>query len=78
MNSLNEKILSESYDSDHGGMDGFILKKVYFRDKDDNSVSRMLVDSTIAPPISWKDKLSVSGIKKLFASTIDKIFRLSS
>lgn len=55
--SLSENSLCESPRSEDVSMEDLILKKVWFREKDDSSKEAGIPDSSLAPTVSWKDKL---------------------
>ncbi|MBA0736395.1 hypothetical protein Gogos_009954, partial [Gossypium gossypioides] len=52
MSSLNENAANED-----SSVEGLILKKVRFKDKDETTDSDMLIDPTAEQLISWRDKL---------------------
>ncbi|MBA0610352.1 hypothetical protein Godav_011213, partial [Gossypium davidsonii] len=49
--------LSENAANEDSSVEGLILKKVRFKDKDETTNSDMLIDSTAKQLISWRDKL---------------------
>lgn len=69
--------LSEDGGSMDCSIDGLTPKKVWFKDKDEDSNKDMVVDQPAEPTISWKDKLFGNSPKyTINKSVVDNDFDL--